>query len=179
MDMIFQHLANDSSCWNLAGLLPWGAPYADEEIFRWMGKLNRHYCIEGNTELLTADPAYRMDYELDHIDNGSFTDGLDGWTVLPGDKGRIGDKCFVQVAWPTSAAKKPARLVRDPARFLLLLRHRADPDTGPFVRPAGGHIRRDRTLFGQKLFIGIEPGAVQEALFVLLPVREAMVVSCR
>jgi hypothetical protein len=30
-----------------------------------------------------------MDYELDHIENGSFTDGLDDWTVLPGDKGRI------------------------------------------------------------------------------------------
>jgi hypothetical protein len=91
MDMIFHHLANDSNCWNLAGILPWGAPYADEEIFRWMGKLNRHYCIEGKTEMLTAggDPAYRMDYELDHIDNGSFTDGLDGWTVLPGDKGTI------------------------------------------------------------------------------------------
>jgi len=99
MDMRFHHLANDPAFWRLGGVLPWGIPYADEEVFRWLGKLYRHYCIEGNTGMLTSGKSarkgkllsapYRREYKLTHLRNGNFAKGLDGWTAVRGDKGTI------------------------------------------------------------------------------------------
>ena len=60
------------------------SPVCDEEYLRWCARLFRHYAIEGSRERLTGDP-----YELTHIKNPDFEDGLKGWTVKPAAAGSI------------------------------------------------------------------------------------------
>ncbi len=43
---------------------------------RFVGKLYRHYGIEGKTAMLTRDPLF-----LTHIQNADFENGLEGWTL--------------------------------------------------------------------------------------------------
>ena len=135
MDMRFHHMANDPGFWGVAGFLPWGAAYADEEVFRWLGKLYRHYCIEGNTEMLTSGkPArkgtlphtsYRREYKLTHLSNGNFAEGLDGWTVLRADKGTIEARTELGLDRAISAWYQP--LQRD--SFCWMKRHQWAPNT--------------------------------------------------
>ena len=78
MDMQFHLLANDPTCWGLAGIMEYSSSYADEEILRWAHRLYRHYAIEGHKERLTEDPYY-----LTHLVNPDFDKGLEGWLVHP------------------------------------------------------------------------------------------------
>lgn len=88
MDMQFHFLANDPTCWGIAGLMEYSSSYADEEILRWAYRLFRHYAIEGHKDRLTQDP-----YHLTHLMNPDFDKGTEGWnikaaqpgTVLPGE----------------------------------------------------------------------------------------------
>lgn len=66
----------------------WGSYYDDEELYRWSMRLLRHYCIEGNTEMLSQSYGYR--YSPGHLINCDFTDGLKGWTAAPADAIRAG-----------------------------------------------------------------------------------------
>jgi len=84
LDMQFNYLANAPACAGLYGLGPWTCVYADEETIRWLGKLYRHYCIEGRRDLLATDP-----YELTHIRNGDFADGLQAWEASAAEDGGI------------------------------------------------------------------------------------------
>lgn len=84
MDMQFQLLATDPVFWNLYGLMEYSAGYADEESLRWAHKLIRHYCIEGNRTPLTRDP-----YQLPHLENPDFADGVSSWDVQPAEKNSI------------------------------------------------------------------------------------------
>jgi len=61
----------------------WGSYYDDEELYRWSMRLLRHYCVEGNTEMLSQSYGYR--YSPGHLTNCDFTDGLRGWTASPAD----------------------------------------------------------------------------------------------
>ena len=79
LDMKFNYLANAPECFGLYGIMQYHAIFADEEYLRWCGRLFRHYGIEGKTGMLSDE--YGFKYELDHIQNANFTDGLKNWTV--------------------------------------------------------------------------------------------------
>lgn len=87
LDMQFQHLATSPECPGLWGLMIYKATYAEEEALRWSGRLFRHYCIEGNTDLLSEQ--YDFTYGLQHIRNADFTQGQEGWQFEPAERGSI------------------------------------------------------------------------------------------
>ena len=60
----------------LYGVQPYRSNYADLETLWWMGKLLRHYGIEGRKDPLARDP-----YELTLIANPDFAEGLDIYFV--------------------------------------------------------------------------------------------------
>ena len=81
-DMQVNMIANDPAFSEIGGLMWWTSLFADEETIRWIGQLFRHYCIEGNSGLLSEDP-----YLLEHIENPDFHEGVRGWTVVPAEEG--------------------------------------------------------------------------------------------
>jgi hypothetical protein len=89
MDQQMNLVANDPTLANIAGLNWWTSVLADEETVRFVGKLYRHYAIEGKTNLLTSDPLF-----LTHIQNADFEHGTDGWTLHPAENGAIAVKSF-------------------------------------------------------------------------------------
>ncbi|MGH7967614.1 MAG: hypothetical protein ACREIC_02690, partial [Limisphaerales bacterium] len=58
MDQQVHAVANDPALQHIAGLNWWTSLLADEETVRFVGKLYRHYAIEGKTNLLTTDPLF-------------------------------------------------------------------------------------------------------------------------
>jgi hypothetical protein len=89
MDQQMNLAANNPKLADLAGLNWWTSLLADEETVRFVGKLYRHYAIEGKTEMLTKDPLF-----LDHIQNADFEKGTEGWTLHPAEDGSIAAKSF-------------------------------------------------------------------------------------
>jgi hypothetical protein len=89
MDQQMNLLANEPSLAGVAGLNWWTSLVADEETVRFVGKLYRHYAIEGKTNLLTTDPLF-----LTHIQNADFEHGADGWILHPAEAGSIATKSF-------------------------------------------------------------------------------------
>jgi len=83
-ELHFHDLATHPLHKGLAGVDMYQSPQCQEEYLRWMARLCRHYCIEGNTKRLTNDR-----YELNHIQNPDFEQGLDGWTLEPAAPGSI------------------------------------------------------------------------------------------
>jgi len=81
--------ANDPALHHIAGLNWWTSLLADEETVRFVGKLYRHYAIEGRTNMLTTDPLF-----LTHIQNADFEHGTEGWTLHPAEEGSIAAKGF-------------------------------------------------------------------------------------
>jgi hypothetical protein len=53
--------------------------YADDEMYRWTFMLTRHYCIEGNKEMLSS--RYGLKYLPGILENGDFNESFDGWKV--------------------------------------------------------------------------------------------------
>ena len=110
-DMQMNVLANDPTFFGLYGITSYLSGYSDEETIRWYGKLCRHYCIEGKTERLTDY------YELDHIDNPDFEQGLTGWTVKPAEQGSItagvaDGLSWLQGRYPTTTVGNTHMLMR-------------------------------------------------------------------
>ena len=64
----------------------WGSYYDDEELYRWSFRLLRHYCVEGNTEMLSK--TYGYVYSPGHLRNCDFLDGLEHWVADPPDSVR-------------------------------------------------------------------------------------------
>jgi hypothetical protein len=62
---------------------------ADEETVRFVGKLYRHYGIEGKTNMLTRDPLFPT-----HIHNADFEKGTNGWSLHAAEEGSIAAKSF-------------------------------------------------------------------------------------
>jgi hypothetical protein len=89
MDQQMHTVANHPQLAGLAGLNWWTSLQADEETVRFVGKLYRHYAIEGRTDLLTKDPLF-----LSHLENADFERGLAGWTIEPAAAGTIAPKSF-------------------------------------------------------------------------------------
>src|SRR4030095_2864705 len=73
-----------------SGGLNWGTSLlADEETVRFVGRLYRHYAIEGKTEMLTRDPLF-----LTHIQNADLEKRKEGWTWQGAEQGSIAAKSF-------------------------------------------------------------------------------------
>jgi hypothetical protein len=84
LDMQMQMLANDPEFFGLWGIQPYRSNYVDEEILNSMASLLRHYCIEGHKNRLFTDS-----YELKHIENPDFAEGVLNWEVDEGEKGSV------------------------------------------------------------------------------------------
>ncbi len=89
MDQQMNVVANHPVMAGMAGLNWWTSLQADEETVRFVGKLYRHYAIDGKTELLTKDPLF-----LAHVQNADFEKQLEGWTVHAAEEGSIQAKSF-------------------------------------------------------------------------------------
>jgi hypothetical protein len=89
MDQQMNLVANDPTLANIAGLNWWTSALADEETVRFVGKLYRHYAIEGRTNRFTDDPLF-----LKHIQNADFEQGTNGWVIQPAEAGSIVAKSF-------------------------------------------------------------------------------------
>lgn len=78
-DMQFNFLATDSSFDGLGviGLYPITA--SDRDIVRWVFALVRHYCLEGETDMLST--RYGFSYRPGIIDNGDFRKSFEGWKI--------------------------------------------------------------------------------------------------
>jgi hypothetical protein len=74
LDWQVNFFANHPMYQRLPGVNVWSSTYMDEELIRWTARLYRHYCIEGNRELLSRDP-----YVLTHLVNADFEQGSQGW----------------------------------------------------------------------------------------------------
>ena len=94
LDMQLHLLANDPACFGLGGVMTYLCSYTDEETVRWMGKLFRHYCIEGKNQRFTAAP-----YLLPHLANGDFEDGLNGWMVAPAEPASVAARPKPGFSW--------------------------------------------------------------------------------
>ncbi|MCX6619958.1 MAG: hypothetical protein NTY38_02540 [Acidobacteria bacterium] len=84
MDQQMNTVANNPALAGIAGLNWWTSTLADEVTVRFVGKLYRHYGIEGKTEMLTRDPLF-----LTHIQNADFEKGTEGWTLHAAEEGSI------------------------------------------------------------------------------------------
>ncbi len=84
MDMQVNAVAHNPALSGIEGLEWWTSVQSDEETVRWVGKLYRHYAIEGHTDMLTKDPLF-----LSHVQNADFEKGTEGWTLHPAEKGTI------------------------------------------------------------------------------------------
>jgi hypothetical protein len=89
MDQQMNVVANHPALAELGGLEWWTSSQADEETVRFVGKLYRHYAIEGKTNLLTRDPLF-----LTHLQNCDFEKGTEYWTLHPAEPGSIAVKSF-------------------------------------------------------------------------------------
>lgn len=89
MDQQMNIVANHPVMSGIGGLNWWTSTLADEETVRFVGKLYRHYGIEGHTEMLTKDPLF-----LTHIQNADFEKGTEGWTISAAEEGGIQAKSF-------------------------------------------------------------------------------------
>lgn len=87
LDYFFHLTATVPEARGLYGVGCYNLQYADEENARWIGLLLRHYAVEGNTEMLS--PKYGIQYNPGHVVNGDFKEGLNGWKVIPAEKGSI------------------------------------------------------------------------------------------
>jgi hypothetical protein len=76
LDWQMNFLANHPAYRKLQGINVWTTSYMDEELIRWMCRLFRHYCIDGNKTRLSTDP-----YVLPHLVNPDFEDGTRGWDL--------------------------------------------------------------------------------------------------
>jgi len=89
MDQQMHVVANDPTMSGLAGLEWWTTALADDATVRFVGKLYRHYAIEGKTEMLTGDPLF-----LPHLENADFEKGTAGWGLHAAEEGSIQAKSF-------------------------------------------------------------------------------------
>lgn len=89
MDQQMNVVANHPKLAGIGGLEWWTSLLADEETVRFVGKLYRHYAIEGRRELLTRDPLF-----LTHIQDADFEKGTEGWDLRAAEEGSMAVKSF-------------------------------------------------------------------------------------
>lgn len=159
-DRFFHILATDPRMVGLYGMGCYSIWHTDEEIVRWVGKLMRHYCVEGKTESLAEK--YGFKYIPGHLQDGDFEEGFKHWNVeaaepesivhktVPGYGGnkyqwRIGreDGLGDMVALFTKSAAKPNRLSQTamgltPGKLYCLTFVTVDYDD--FLKPQNKHL---------------------------------------
>ncbi len=89
MDQQMHVVADDPALAGIAGLEWWTSLQADEETVRFVGKLYRHYAIEGRTDRFSRDPLFTP-----HLVNADFQQGAAGWTLEPAAAETIQAKSF-------------------------------------------------------------------------------------
>ena len=89
MDQQMNIAANHPVMAGMGGLEWWTSALADEETVRFVGRLYRHYAIDGKTEMLTKEPLF-----LTHLQNADFEKGTEDWTLHPAEDGTIAVKSF-------------------------------------------------------------------------------------
>ena len=80
IDLYFRMCAADPVFEDLYGIGVYSIRDADEEMVRWVGKLFRHYGIEGRKELLSEKYGFQL--KTNFLKNGDFTEGLEHWTTV-------------------------------------------------------------------------------------------------
>jgi hypothetical protein len=127
MDQQMNVVANHPVMAGMAGLNWWTSLAADEETVRFVGKLYRHYAIEGKTEFLTKDPLF-----LTHIRNADFEQQLEGWTLHAAEEGSIQAKSFPRygrIEGRYMGLGRPADPEHIGDTFLLMKRSEKGPNT--------------------------------------------------
>jgi hypothetical protein len=95
---------------------------ADEDSVRFVGKLYRHYAIDGKKEMLTRDPLF-----LTHIRNADFENGLEGWTVQAAEEGSIAPRSFARYGRIEGRYPRDREPIGD--KFLWMKRSAKGPNT--------------------------------------------------
>jgi hypothetical protein len=89
MDQQMNLCANHATMADIGGLEWWTSILADDVTVRFVGRLYRHYAIEGKTEMFTRDPLF-----MTHLRNADFEKGAEGWTLHAAEEGSIQAKSF-------------------------------------------------------------------------------------
>jgi hypothetical protein len=121
LDMQMQALATHPAYFALWGVEPYRSHNADPETVDCMGMLLRHYCIEGKTERMLREA-----YELKHVANPDFTDGLRGWQTQAAVPGSIRTDTFA--GYGTMQGRYPRKNGIGDA-FAILTRNAKAPNT--------------------------------------------------
>jgi len=119
LDMQMQLLAADPVFFGLWGLQPYRSNYVDEEILNCMGRLLRHYCIEGKTARMLSDP-----YELRHVTDPDFEKGTAHWQIAAAEEGAVGAGQFA--GYGTLEGRYPGGAIGD--TFLRMKRSAQRPN---------------------------------------------------
>ncbi len=129
MDMQMQYLATHPAYEGLFGVHWWYSGAASEELLRWERALYCHYCIEGETRLLSE--RFGWTYELDHLQNPDFYDGFEGWTVQPAGEDSMRTGYLERYARTQNRYWHRGGYPDDPAgnTYLWMKRHTARPNT--------------------------------------------------
>jgi hypothetical protein len=122
MDRQMNVVANHPVLADIAGLNWWTSIQADEDSVRFVGKLYRHYAIEGNKEMLTRDPLF-----LTHIRNADFENGVEGWTMQAAEEGSIAVKSFPRYGRIEGRYPRDREPIGD--KFLWMKRSAKGPNT--------------------------------------------------
>ena len=122
MDQQMNVVANHPTLAGIAGLNWWTSTQADEDSVRFVGKLYRHYGIEGKTEMLTRDPLF-----LTHIQNADFESGVEGWTIQAAEEGSITTKSFPRYGRIEGRYPRDREPIGD--KFLCMKRSAKGPNT--------------------------------------------------
>lgn len=94
LDRQMRFIATEPAFFGLRGLYGYYSPYVGEEQTRLMAALVRHYALEGKTTPLLSDP-----YELPHLQNPDFEEGLRGWEIRAAEPGRVAAKTVEGFGW--------------------------------------------------------------------------------
>ena len=121
LDMQMQALATHPAYFALWGVEPYRSHNADPETVDCMGMLLRHYCIEGKTARMLREA-----YELKHVANPDFTDGLRGWQTQAAEPGSIRTDTFA--GYGTLQGRYPRKNGIGDA-FAILTRNTKAPNT--------------------------------------------------
>jgi len=119
LDMQMAKLAGEPLFFGLYGVQPYRSNYVDPETLRWMGKLLRHYCIEGRVDLLSQDP-----YELKHVRDPDFEEGAAHWQVSPAAPDSVSARTFA--GYGALQGRYPPSPLGD--TFLVLKRSAGNPN---------------------------------------------------
>src|SRR5262245_49603913 len=122
MDRQMNVVANDPVLAGLAGLNWWTSAQADEDSVRFVGRLYRHYAIEGKTEILTRDPLF-----LTHVRNPDFENGMEGWKVRAAEEGSVATKSFARYGRIEGRYPRDREPIGD--KFLWMRRSAKGPNT--------------------------------------------------